>query len=732
MAELGTIPPVDLNAGIRPIDRSAETRLFAQGLETAKTVVNESIKGSVTKDMMGAIDDIASVDRQIESDGSPTVYGEGTREAYLTSRLDRLQNVIKQGKTSQVTLAQNQVKEILGEAQYKYPWLYEELQSRAGQVMAGSSRLEELALLDAANKQAAKMASGEYDAIVKQAQDLWKDGGYGINPAIEVGSPQFNALYRERSKLRAQSEDQIRQTTMKMVNAEQDLNNDDTYYGLIAGMSGEYSAANAAIENLRQGTGFNQLAIEIGKGANANVELIRQYHQGLIGTMGPEIAKIQAGMNEWWDNFVGPEWEATTRGQRLRKRFDDQVATFNLISSGLSAEMDSIPSAMQFIDSVMAVQQMVQYQKLDEPGRQAADWLTSPAGKEITKLSVSGVMPDSQILNQRLGVMTTDIMKQRWPDFVGAGTGPTADQVIQYNSSGVYGVTTGMSPSDINKRIRARVASSESTGIVPASNQREEILLALDSADKHLMYWKAALDGGSSKDSPKFAADRLTGLNHSLNIVNLDDQNYAEVSEALLPAFAMPEIKELILAVGDSANTNERQALGDSLMEFYASTEPQTRRASASQKYTNTLVSSVPLSSIAKIDVMMLGENKFRWKNDKALVTQAAQNRVNRTATPQQFTGAKMPALNSSYTLAQAVTEVENEINAYMRDIATEVTQQIAIQQNIDLARSESIDQVQGQEFKDYFLGTNDSGNLLWSDVFNYTTSGEVSSTRAK
>ena len=262
MAELGPIQYTNVNQGTRVVDRSLESRAVAQGLDIVKKTVDEGIKAKVTGDMLDAIDETSSEVKVYE----PAEFTPGSREAYLSSKLDRLNSVIEQGDVSRQTWAQMQVDRVLAEAQTKYPWMFDELQSRAGAVKAGSARLKQLGIDDAARSDAAKMAQEEYDTIVDHGRLDWENGGLGIPDEIDPRSEYWIQMYDKRQALRNHQETGTRLAGMAVANAQLDIHSPGNFERLSTELQGRISLISASYEGIKERNNWRVYLGEVRKG----------------------------------------------------------------------------------------------------------------------------------------------------------------------------------------------------------------------------------------------------------------------------------------------------------------------------------------------------------------------------------------------------------------------------------------------------------------------------------
>jgi len=719
MAEkpLGPISYTEEGRGTSAVDESYRARLVAQGLDIGKTVLDESIKASVTGDML---DVIGSMDNTVKSaDINPAItYGEGTRERYLANRLDRLQSVIAQGNTNQRDLAEIQIKSILAEAQRKYPWLYSDLQSRAGQVIAGSAELDALGLGDSARKEQATQAQQMYDDMVDFSQQAWKEdgtGGLGIDPAIGVGTPQWNFEYARRSKLRTEIVNQQIQTAMAMNNAAADLNDDTFYDTLLGTLTGKYSLNAGSQEAIRQEFGYYKLLEEIHKGKDGDINYIRDWQQLYGNQMLSYVQIKREELDAFFMQNIRPDQENSPRGKTLRKRLDDIKLQYDALEAALKTDLESLPDSIRFAESVMAANQFVQYQDLPPQAQTAYEMLSTPSGQFIIDMIKDSNFPDAMAIMANVQKLGTNMFLESAGHLIGPNATPTNRAAEVYNMSpGAMGITSVTSPSAINSAIRSRHANPGDNYIVETKNPKEEAIAAISSMDTSLGLWRQASQQQGPFATAEGAATALTGFNYGLHTLVTQDQNYDEVNTAVLDQLASKDIWEAVSTAGDGPFANQRMAFGQTAQDFYALTRPAERRIAAKATYNDTVIGGEPLAALALVDVNAIKSGSFRW----VIQEDALKRAIEKERRP-----AKAGRIGAGRELASdARNRVVKRINDTMTAIQGELEQQIAIESMLDRATSPSAEQRnRGGDFKNYFLGIGDDSPVVWSEIFNYT-----------
>lgn len=711
MAELNTINYTNVNQGTRVVDRSGEARALAGGLSVAKKVIDEGVKAKVTGDMQDAINEVMQ-DSTTQPPMDALELTPGSREAYLSNRLDRLTAVIEQGKTSQRTLAEMQVKQVLSEAQTKFPWLFEELQARAGAILSGSAQMEQLGLDDAARKQAATAAGKEYQDIVDHARTSWEDGGLGIPPEIDPKSPYFQRLYNDLQHLRNQAEEQTRLTGMAIVNATADMTNRDAYLTIMDSMEGRYSLINSRYEKIKQKHGFYRVMEEVAKGDAGDLDFLEEWKAINARAMKDDILVERAAIQTLWREKISAIQEGTELGKLLKQRYEDVIAEFDIMLSAVDDMQDNLPSATQQIETAMAIRANVEYKKLPERAQAQQAYFTSGPGKFMLEIAAETKNPAGINLINRYGLSQQTYLAGLYPELFGTGPGHVGMQrAAVFNSTGALQIAPGASAAEIQATIDDRMKDPQSTWVVPTRNNEEQQIAALQNAEMHFAIWDRA-QAVLPMASPEYADNTLLGLTYSLSYMNSDQRKPANVHGEILDMLSDGSLANAVDVSLSGTDTGKRQAFAAEALEFYQNTKPQQRRQEMANFYKDHLIGDQPLSSLVAVSVADLDKGRFSYQMNEDAVSKAAQ-----------MLAARSPGFMSDTTRARA--KVEAEVTQAMAKIETEMQRQIAIERLLNKARANNIATIQQEdEWTAFFLGAGDSMAAetgAWADIFNYT-----------
>lgn len=719
--DLGSIPYTNVNQGTRIVDRSAEARAIGQGLDLVKKTIDEGIKGKVTADMEEAI-------REVESpvpEHEVVEYDPASREAYLTNKMDRLTTMIEQGKVSQKTLAEQHVKQVLNEAQSKYPWLYEDLQRRAGAVLSGSARMEQLGIDDAARTEAAKQAQSEYDAIVDHARKDWDDGGLGIPEHVDPNTAYFANLYSSRTELRNKAEEASRTVGMAIAHARIDIHNPETYNRINGALQGQYSLMASQIEGLRIRHQYDRFLEERNKGAQGDLQFIEQWKGIYAEEMKQDLLFQRQALRSLWDEQIAviPDLLGTERGKRMEKRFMDALADYDQWLNVIEQIKDDVPGAETVISRSMAIRANDAFLELDEPGRQQLAFFTSEVGSTMLELHTALKNPSGINLANKVALSQQTYMSELFPELFDQ-THPQFDAMNQaafFKSTGALNIPPGASASEIQDRINQIQTNPNATWVIPGRNGEEETILALQNKDMHLNLLNAA-KATLPTASPEFANAGLLGLTYSLSYLN-DGPNAPNVQKDMLESLANGALDNAVNVSLTGNDPGMRQAFGAEAEEFYLSTNPHMKRQEIGNHYRNYRVGGVPLSEMVVIDTKALDKGNFVWVIDEDMLVQAG-NQI--AATAPGF-------MTTEGDRTRGRRKAEQKINEEMQMILNTINQQLAIEMTINKAKASGVGQMtQENDWTAFFLGAGDPAGQqqAWANHFNYTRDASVTRSR--
>ena len=392
MAELGTIESVDLNRGIRPVDRSADTQLLGTALSAMTKVIEEGVKATVTKDLVDAIDEVA--DDNLVNPLPPL----DPNEATLAQSLDRWKIQAEQGNASQRTLAEMRIKEVLVEAQTRYPWMAEKLQARAGMVVSASYELDKLGLLDAARRTQADQAQSNIDKIVDYGQLPWDKGGLGISPTVPVGSDQFIREYQILDQARQGHDANVRNVSMTLARAEATATELES--AIISTLQGQASVVRASRHDTFSRNGVYAAMQEAQKGDAADLTVLQQFQDGGVPNVILELELTKQEMIQFHSAEFSGRLAGTQAAGRAKAVLDDFIAEQDSIISLFKTAADQMPTSLEYVETLNTIRGHDIMRGLSTPARNAMTMLGMPGSRNLIELAKLAPTVDSlQLLN---------------------------------------------------------------------------------------------------------------------------------------------------------------------------------------------------------------------------------------------------------------------------------------------------------------------------------------------
>jgi len=710
MAELGTIEGVDINRGIRPVDRQAETRAVAGALDLSTTLIEEGVKGVVTRDLVDAIDEVAE-DNQVNQlpDLDPN-------EATLTQSLDRWKIQAEQGNASQRTLAEMRIKEVLVEAQSRYPWMAEKLQARAGMIVSGSYELEKLGLLDAARRTQAEQAQSNIDKIVDYGQLAWSKGGLGISVSVPVGSDEWMEQYQDLDKMRQGYDSNVRTAEMHL--ADREATATVLEQDVASMLIGEFSGVRASRHEAFSEHGFYAALNEATKGDSADPQVFAQFHgtgaPALIASM--EATKAQVIAN--YENEYGVKLAGTDAGKRSRAMLDDFIREQDSMISALKQGVDMMPSAVQYIEAQNKIRGHNVKRGMTEPARNAMAFLGDPATANL--LSIIDKTPNTTQLLTEIGL--SDLASGTLSSFANSAlTTGTPAQVasLAFVTSGQNSLPVGAGPDAVNREIAKQKSDSPNPYMVYTNTDREEAQAAVLSLVQMEAVWAETLKNPEFQ-SPDNAAMYLNSANYSLQSLVATRTRDPKVDELLLDSLASDNLLTSIDTVGDGVRVDERRAFGATAKEWYLMSDPDKRQAQAENAYKNTRIGQWPLSSLALVDIdSMSTEGQFNYEINEEKFKVVVDKRLKEESNLAGLEAMDVPGRARKVSRVQIENQLRNEIIQAMQPIALEVNRSITINRNLDAATSINVQARREKAKLQWF------DQLGWLDIFNYNTPGQ-------
>jgi hypothetical protein len=713
MAELGSINFTDVNRGTRSVDRSAEARALGSVLNVGKQIAEEGIKAKVTRDFNEAIDDAKVSTDALVVTGASSVEEmiAGTDKSQLSQNIDKWKLQAEQGSSSQRTLAEIKIKEILNDAQGRYPWMVEELQQRAGLVIAGSHELAETGLFDAAARSSSANAKSEIDRLQTYATKDWESGGLGISPHLEVGSAPWLAQYEERDTLRQQQQKNARYIGMVISNREATAI--EIEGAASTALQGKFSSVRTSRLETFNSNGFDAALLEAVKGEGANLEVLAQFHAGgrtiIIDDLEQQKVEAIALYQDW---FRGP-LAGTAAGVRTKAQLDDFIAEQDSIINKFRQGVESMPDALKQIEIYNGIRSAEVMRGMTESYKNVVAFI----GQNKSVLDLAALAQSGDGLSQRnkLGNVGVGILQSQFPEFLGAGTTEPNAVISSFLTSGQNSITPAMAPLDINKRLDKLRSDSSSPWYITTKTDRDEVEAAFWSVDNHTRLWDAALTAPENYATPAMAATYLTGVNNSLRTFNFIDEKPKDVEKVIRSALSDDRLLVAVDTIGDDpATVNQRRAFGASAKEWYENTDPTARQQETAVAYNNQRIEGIPLRELAKADITQMSTSgNFTYIPNAAALERAVDKRLakenQRSADTRQRARSRV----------QVREDIRLELVSMMEPIVQEVNESITISRNLDHATAINSESRRNSNVKLQFFD-----ELGWLGVFNYEQPG--------
>lgn len=712
--DLGVIGYTNENAGTSRVDRSGELRGIDQALRVGKHLVDEGVKAKVTGDMLTTLDK-AVYESEVEQ--IPLVeYAPNSREAHLSKRLDKLESVIAQGKRSSVTAAEMQIKAILAEAQDKFPWLYEDLQRRAGAVISGSAQFEQLGIDDQLRGQIAQDAQEQYERITSHGYKDWKDGGLGISEELDPRDPLYLKQYRERQYLREQYEQSQRTVGMALAHASQDMYGEEGDV-FASALQGRTNLIRSRLETIFDDNGWKRYKNAIGKDDPASLAILDSYYTEFAQPVTTQLIGEKNALKDLFYDNLPPGALETDRGKVLKAQLDDALADIDGIIDKVNKAGDQLPSSIQAIERAMAMRNAASFHGLPHVGQMQTAWFSSGPGKTYLEIIAKLPNPEGVIeLFENALSMQTNLatMEALWnegpkdPDpLIGGGTHGQQAAAL-FNSTGALNIQPGASGQDVLDTIEERFRDENNTFVIPARTKEEHQALMLHGLDLHKTLWRLA-DETSSDASPAFADNVLLGMTYSLANANGTSYKPKNIQPYILGMMAEPAMTDVINRSLEGPERGKREAWAMAAEELYTNSDPQARRAAAGERYKQESHGGKTLAELVSLDFNGLQSGRFDLVYNEDAVTEAAQLEASRGA----------GFMTTPADLDRYKKKIRRSVSESMYEIEQEMRQQIDIEMNIARAKGSTRE----LEFGSFFEGKGDPQAETmgtWMDLFNY------------
>jgi hypothetical protein len=697
MAELGNIKVSDVHRAVDPVREANQGALLESYVGAGKAIVGEVASGSVNREY----EDVLS---SATTNAQPTPEG-GVQDG-LAQTLDRLTAQVRQGNSSQQTLATIQIKEILANAQNKWGWTGTDFAGRASRNTM--VELEKLGLLDAANEAAAKVAQSQLDDIWDRATKRVEDGGLGMDPALNVNSPEFIAQYTLKAQTRAfQQENELRAQMVLSGREASALEKENVAFSLLQGRA---SSIRGTLDQTFSDNGLWEAMNQSLRGEQADLDTLTQFQTtgGVAITLQLEAEKT-ALQQLYANSFTGAEF-GTEAAKRVKVGVTDAIAEIDSYVRVINGAVEDLPSGLAHIEALYRTRGYDVYRGATEPYKDFMAFISGP-GKTVYELALQNPSADGLDVKLSVGKAAKGILSANFPTLIGPNATPGNTAAMVYETTGQGTLLPSMDYRAVNDQLRILQRNAQSPWYVPTASDAEELEAAYWAADKHSQLWNQVLKTPESAD-PDTAAIYLTGLNNSLIAFNdiARDKQPTDVALAIRAGLADDRLLEAIDIIGDSGRKAERQAFGETAKIWYENTKPTARRNEILDQYQNKKIQGVPMFELAKVDVTLMDqEGTFAYIVDQKQVDRAAKNLY-------QFMMDEDRGENpSSYSSIRRT--VESEIVTFMEKVSKEVNESITINRNLNAATASSADKRRRSNVKlQYF------DELGWLDGFNYTS----------
>lgn len=704
MADLGSIQWQNPNAGTQRIDRTQEVRGIYQALGAGKMVLDETLKSNLEGDVISELEEaVANVDvLDATTDGGP-LWDPNGPEAYISNRFDKLQHVIKQGNTSQVTLAQNEITTLVAKAQLKYPWLADDLARRARRVVGASDEMQKLGLADAQQQAASANAQAQYDLALSQAYADVDEGGMGIPEYLHPNDPEFQRMWREGASYRAKADYMERESHLSALKGTHMASWWDRWakeYSV-----GETSGLNYSLWQIKKKYNIDEY-LNTATSSTPDQVLIENFKTTLPfiqEDLNGELAKIEAFKQSIPANVKNSDEYAAIEDTLASGV--EQINLYKKLYEDVGAGIDGAETRLK---SAMLLRNWTRLQGSSEEARAYSDFIQSNEMDFLLKAGEYYPTVTSITLKKFLQEGATSALGKTWPELVD----PDSVLGTTFNASAESLQIPLDAPVDqVVSALNNRMQDDTNSWIVPTNTEEEQKVAALMTMQTFKGLWKEAKNVVSDTD-PSWASRTLFGLAYPLSYLNERSDATGEVRERILPTLADPDTMEAVEIALADANIGQRQAFGRLAEKFYVDSGYDDRRQEVAREYRNTVIDGVNVSDLVKLHEVDLQEKgELRWVIDKDAVARAAKTRAVRQV------GARVSGNNTR-------RQIEEELATMTNKWTKEVNQQIAIERMLNKAKAVDANSfVLEDEYLEFFLGNGPVGTNenAWVNVFKYT-----------
>lgn len=711
--DLGDIKYTNVNAGTTPVGDEGVSQGIIKSLQLGKQLRDDYVVGEVKGDMLEAIA-VQQTDSQVVE--TPVIeYEKGSREQYLFRRMEELEGVMAQGTISQRGLAELSVKNIMAEAEIKYPRLAQEIKAAGMGVLQSNAGLDKLGIDDKLRSVEAEKAENMYTAMVDKAQLDWDKGGYGIDPSIDPRSSEFARLYEENSIYKRVTEDGARSLALLTAQAQRDAA--AALPRIMNELQGKYSQVDAMYTDWVKTYKLEDVWLEVAKGEQGDMIAIENWRNVHGSQMKLAVLKMRAQIAQLANTTVAGNVEGfVPQMSAYKDRYDDLLSELDGFVKFIDSSAEDLPTALQQMETLMTIRGNTPYFASTTSMPEHANvtsFMTHGPGRVLSE--VAGNLPSTNgiALANKYSSSIQSVLGTMYPEFFKQGPGKWArDNAVYYGSTGALQIPPGAGPAEIEVAINSHLQDGKNSFVIPTRTDEEEIVAALHNAQTHATLWEAA-EGVVTVAHPDYANNALLGLTYSLTFLNQNARKPADVSSDIMTILEDGLIDRAVDISLSGDDGGRRQAFAKAAETFYIQSKPIKRRQEHIAEYQSKTINGVPLSDLARVDADAINRGEFGWVIQPETLEVAAKSEQ-----------ARRQASRSNITMEQARSLVESEVNRTMSEIRKEVNKQVRIERTLNKAKADNPDSFRQEDsFTAIFKGENDPDQKrAWAYGFEYTS----------
>ena len=714
--DLGDIKYTNVNAGTTPVGDEGVTQGVVKALQLGKQLRDDYVIGEVKGDALEAIA-VQQADSQVVE--TPVVeYEKGSREAYILQRVNQLEGVMAQGDISQRGLAELSVKNLIAEAEIKYPRLAQEIRQAGMQILQSNAGLEKLGIDDHLRGVEAEKASNMYTAMVDKAQLDWSKGGYGIDPSIDPRSEQFAIQYAENAQYKRTVEDGARSLAILTANAQSSAQAAMTTLPRIMDeLQGKYSQIDAQYTDWTKTYKLDEVWKEVAKGEQGDMVFIENWRSVHGSQMKLAVLKFRAQVQALANQTISPGVEGFVPQMATYKdRFDDLFAELDGFVKFIDSASEDLPGALQQMQTLMTIRGNTPYFASTQSNPEHANvtsFMTHGPGRVLSEVAANLPSTNGISLANKYSSSIQSVLGTMYPEWFKQGPGKWArDNAVYYGSTGALQIPPGAPAGEVEQAIVSHLQDGKNSFMIPTKTDEEEIVAALHNAQTHATLWEAA-ESTVTVAHPDYANNALLGLTYSLTFLNQNARKPADVSADVMTILEDGGIERAVDISLAGNDAGRRQAFAKAAETFYLQSKPIKRRQEHIAEYQSKVINGVPLSDLARVDADAINKGEFGWIIQPETLEVAAKSEQ-----------ARRQASRSNISIEQARSLVESEVNRTMGEIRQEVNKQVRIERTLNKAKADNPDSFRQEDsFTAIFKGENDPDQKrAWAYGFEYTS----------